>query len=271
MFNKPVTKPLPKPMLSLVRLTLGEKPQWNSNQNTNFSFMKIMYVQLDLCTFGFQWKGTLTMLIGFTIKSSYLFSPLYGYIACKLHILWCLNLRDTMLFALKHGLTHWGRVTHICVSKLTITGSDNGLSPDRRKSIIWTNAGILLIGPLGTNFSEILIEILTFSLKKMRLKVSSAKRRPFCLGLNVLIQKILCRICVFTRRLSETFLRIIQTSKGNRNATSFSYKFHWNCKKFYSKFCHIISSTAVYIKRLFHISFPKRGVYLQSVRSLRII
>ena len=83
-------------------------------------------------------------------------------------------------------LAHWGRVTHICVSKLTIIGSDNGLSPDRRQAIIWTNAGIVLIGPLGTNFSEILIEILTFSFKKMRLKVSSAKRRPFCLGLNVL-------------------------------------------------------------------------------------
>ena len=83
-------------------------------------------------------------------------------------------------------LTHWGRVTHICVNKLTIIGSDNGLSPDRRQAIIWTNAGILLIGPLGTNFSEILIEILTFSFKKMRLKVLSAKRRPFCLGLNVL-------------------------------------------------------------------------------------
>ena len=44
----------------------------------------------------------------------------------------------------------------------------------------------MLIGPLGTNFSEILIKILTFLFKKMRLKVSSAKRRPFCLGLNVL-------------------------------------------------------------------------------------
>ena len=88
---------------------------------------------------------------------------------------------------LLHILTHWGRVTHICVGKLTIIGSDNGLSPGRRQAIIWTNAGIWLIGPLGTIFSEILIEILTFSFKKMRLKVSSAKRRPFCLGLNVLI------------------------------------------------------------------------------------
>ena len=76
-------------------------------------------------------------------------------------------------------------MTHICVSKLNIIGSDNGLSPDRRQAIIWTNAGLLLIRPLGTNFSEILSEILTFSFKKMRLKVSSAKRRPFCLGLNV--------------------------------------------------------------------------------------
>ena len=92
-----------------------------------------------------------------------------------------------MIPVIKCPLTHWGRVTHICVSKLTIIGSDNGLSPDRRQAIILTNAGLLLIRPLGTNFSEILIEILTFSFKKMRLKVSSAKRRPFCLGLNALI------------------------------------------------------------------------------------
>ena len=44
-------------------------------------------------------------------------------------------------------LTYWGRVTHICVGNLTIIGSDNGLSPGRRQAIIWTNVGILLIGP----------------------------------------------------------------------------------------------------------------------------
>ena len=82
-----------------------------------------------------------------------------------------------------NDLTHWGRVTHICVSNLIIIGSDNGLSPGRRQAIIWTNAGILLIGLLGTNFSEILTEIHIFSFKKMHLKMSSAK---FCLGLNVL-------------------------------------------------------------------------------------
>ena len=77
-------------------------------------------------------------------------------------------------------------MTHICLSNLTIIGSDNGLSPGRRQAIIWTSAGISFIGPfIGTNFSEILIKILTFSFKKMRLKLSSGKRRPFCLGLNV--------------------------------------------------------------------------------------
>ena len=86
-------------------------------------------------------------------------------------------------------LTHWGRVTHICVSKLYIVASDNGLSPVRRQAIIWTNAGILLIGPWGKNFSEILIDIHTFSFKKIDLKMSSAKWRPFCLGLNVLTSK----------------------------------------------------------------------------------
>ena len=82
------------------------------------------------------------------------------------------------------NLTHGGRVTHICVGNLTIIGSDNGLSPGRRQAIIWTNAGILLIRPLGTN-SEILIVIQTSSFKKMHLKMSSAKWRPFCPGLNV--------------------------------------------------------------------------------------
>ena len=86
----------------------------------------------------------------------------------------------------KHLLTHWGRVTHISVDNLTIIVSDNGLSPIRRQAITLTNDGTLLIGPLGTNFSEILIKKYTFSPKKTHLKTSSAKRRPFCLGLNLL-------------------------------------------------------------------------------------
>ena len=82
-------------------------------------------------------------------------------------------------------------MTHICVSKLTIIGSDNDLSPGRRQAIMWTNGGILSIGPLGTNFSEILIAIHAFSFKKIYLKMSSGKWRSFCLGLNMLIGTLL--------------------------------------------------------------------------------
>ena len=52
-------------------------------------------------------------------------------------------------------LAHCGRVTHICVSKIIIIGSDDGLSPGRRQAIIWTNAGILLIGSLRTKFNAV--------------------------------------------------------------------------------------------------------------------
>ena len=96
-------------------------------------------------------------------------------------------------------LTHWGRVMHICLSNLTIIGSDNGLSPGRRQAITWTSVGILLIGPLGTNFSEMSIKIHTFLLKRIHLKMSSGKWRPFCLGLNMLTHNagsIRCLSCI---------------------------------------------------------------------------
>ena len=58
----------------------------------------------------------------------------------------------------------------------------------RHQAFIWTNAGILLIGLLGTNFCEILIEIYTSSFNnlKLHLKMLSGKWRPFCLDLNTL-------------------------------------------------------------------------------------
>ena len=99
--------------------------------------------------------------------------------------------------------THWDRVTHMCASELTIIGSDNGLSPGRCQAIIWTNAGLFLIEPLGTIFSEILIEIHAVSITKLHLKMSSAKWRPSCLIFNELrhnttvciVYWIYCKIC----------------------------------------------------------------------------
>ena len=58
-------------------------------------------------------------------------------------------------------LTNWGRVTHICASKVTIIVSDNGLSPGRHQAIIWTNAGILLIIGIDTNI-EVIVSLTTW-------------------------------------------------------------------------------------------------------------
>ena len=141
------------------------------------------------------WLPINTFLIMYIIYFESKMPYIYIILKCRIYKGWrftCINLMRQQwryfLSAFTHwGLTHWGRVTHICALNLTVIGSDNGLSPGRRQAIIWTNAGILFIGPLGTNFSEVLIGIQTFSLKKMHLKVVSAKWRPFCLGLIVLM------------------------------------------------------------------------------------
>ena len=90
----------------------------------------------------------------------------------------------------------------------TIIGSDNGLLSSWCQAIIWINAGILLIGPLGTNFSEIFIEIIIFSLKKMYLKMF-AKWQQFYLSLNELILLFFNIFSLFTH-LTPYFLCIGQ-------------------------------------------------------------
>ena len=112
-------------------------------------------------------------------------------------------------------LTHWCRVTHICVRYVTIVRLDNGLWPCRRQAIILTNAGILLIGPLGTKFNEILIGIQTFLLRKMQYKMSSAKWHPFCLGVNVL-----------TLENAETLIRIIANSMRSGGCIQMPGSYH---------------------------------------------
>ena len=83
---------------------------------------------------------------------------------------------------------------HICVTRPqwvnSLRPSDANMRHQPMPSLVQImgcrRPGILLIEPLGRNFSEILIEIYTFSFKKIHLKMSSGKCRPFCLGLNVL-------------------------------------------------------------------------------------
>ena len=41
-----------------------------------------------------------------------------------------------VLSLIKLELTHWGRVTNICISELTIIGLNNGLLPGQHQAII---------------------------------------------------------------------------------------------------------------------------------------
>ena len=94
------------------------------------------------------------------------------------------------MLGLKLIHVHSLRPSDACVSKQTIIGSDSGLSPGRRQAIIWTNDVILLIEPLGTNSSKLLIDIYTFPFSKMHLKMSSGKWRPLCPGLSVFTERV---------------------------------------------------------------------------------
>ena len=122
------------------------------------------------------------------------------------------NAWDELYVCLPHWyiLTHWGRVAPICVDNLTIIGSDNGLSPGRHQAIIWSNVEILLLEPLGTNFSEISIEIIIFSVKKMPLKMSSGNWRPFWLGLNELTLQVPVPKIYGSWTLSSLWLLMLQ-------------------------------------------------------------
>ena len=77
-------------------------------------------------------------------------------------------------------------MTHICVSKLTIFGSDNGLSPGRHQAIIWTNDWIMIIVSLETNFSEInlyqnfYISFQEYALENGVWKLGAILSRPQC-------------------------------------------------------------------------------------------
>ena len=131
------------------------------------------------------------MLFLFFIQSYSLSLRINAWLKTVLFHIWMFEMKctdvylhDTTLIILgvtlhvkitENQITHWGRVTHICFNKLTNIGSDKCLWPGRHQAIIWANDKILLIGPLATNFSEILINIQTIPFKKMHLKMSSAK------------------------------------------------------------------------------------------------
>ena len=106
-------------------------------------------------------------------------------------------------------LTHWGRVMHICVAKLTIIGSDNGLSPGWRQATICTKAGIVLIWPLGANFSEILIANSNIFIQENALENVVCETASILFGLKVL------SVCVFIKVLFWGIFPALWTSMEN--------------------------------------------------------
>ena len=76
---------------------------------------------------------------------------------------------------------------HLCVNKLGPNLLVNDRSRNRCQAIIWSNPIIVLIGSLGTNFSETWTETHRFSFTEINLKVSSARYRPSCVRFNVVI------------------------------------------------------------------------------------
>ena len=153
--------------------------QWFKNVYTSYDEVSILHGNVKFCSFHFYSQGS---PMGWKYIYQDLVSIRLGNVITWTNVglgnrsKW--NLFENHNFSsrvLTQCLTHWGQVMHICVSKLSIIGSDNGLSPGRRQAIIWTNAGILLIRTLRTNFSKIFSEIHAFSFKKMHLQMSSVR------------------------------------------------------------------------------------------------
>ena len=96
----------------------------------------------------------------------------------------CVKLR-----AVQKVLTHWGQVTHICVSNLTIIGSDNGLSPGGHQPNHylhqhWNIVNWILGNKLQWNIQW---EISSFW------KMAAVLSQPLCVLNYVLFRKCYCR------------------------------------------------------------------------------
>ena len=169
------------------------------------------------------WNNDGILLIGlFGTNFNEILIEIHTFLFKKIHV--CENFVCEMsaIYLGLNVLTDWGRVMHICVSKLTMNGSDNGLSPGRRQAIVWTNAGVVIF-----------ITIFIFSFKKMHFKLSSGNWRPICLGLNVL------KVVTMTASLFQWLDKII---KGHPHIKVLSYQY----RNSYNEVKMVIRSSYLY-------------------------
>ena len=101
-----------------------------------------------------------------------------------------LNFKFKPILIGTNELTHLPPVFHICITELGQHWFRWWLVAYSAPShYLFTSAGLLLIGHLGTNFSEIVIKIQNFSFMKMLLKILSAKCLSRGRWVNLLHQK----------------------------------------------------------------------------------
>ena len=135
-------------------------------------------------------------------------------------------------------LTHWGRVMHVCVRKITIIGSDNGLLPGQHQAIIWTNAGILLIRILGTNFREILSKIHTFfiqgnAFQNVVCKMAAIVSRPQCVKREIDQYLVttkhnkVCNCCAYCFWWCPNYYMLVMSRRCGCFVTWFCYQLTW--------------------------------------------
>ena len=87
-----------------------------------------------------------------------------------------------------------------CMSFYILIGSDNGFSPGRRQAIIWTNDGILLIGPLGNKLQwnlrwNLYIFIQENAFETVVRKLAAVLPRPQCFNGKSQMANNLIMIC----------------------------------------------------------------------------
>ena len=161
-------------------------------------------------------------------------------------------------------LTHWGRVTHICVGKQTTISSDNGLSPPRQQAIIGTNAGMLLIRIFGTNFSEILIEIYTFSFNKIHVicVMATILPRPQCV--RPCMMRPVCRLVLVNTALSHIVCSRIYTQglDGHSFAVVILDSWQWKWVIYQIPYCGFadIGTFFRYIKSVCQKQISRTGI-----------
>ena len=135
--------------------TPGNKLQWNFNQNS-YIFIQGNTLENIVCKMAliFSHPQCIKWLRwGYKLISRIYILRIYWHVNASTPHWWLINIGSEVvtwtnvdqgpwrhMASLGHNdLIHWGRVTHICIGKLIIIDSDNGLSPWRHQAIIWTN------------------------------------------------------------------------------------------------------------------------------------